>query len=129
MDPQRDNLDPSVNTIAEPGGPGYRLRTAWKPLSQIQLDRLRAMVLDTGSWQTEAKACLFNPNIAYRWIAGADTTSVLLCHSCDTMEGWNGASRLHGEVDPAAKRLLAMTVELFPGDSLITAIVAGKERK
>jgi len=87
---------------------------------------LRALLLERKHWQTMAKTCTFNPNVAIRWIAGVDTTSVILCHGCGDMLGWRDSVRFSGHFDPAEAELLAFDRGVFPDDSILAEIAARK---
>ena len=76
------------------GEEAWSLRSPWKPLAPQQAAALRAILLERKSWQTELKACTFNPNVAFRWFAASDTAGALLCHGCDELIGWQGSARM-----------------------------------
>jgi hypothetical protein len=111
-----------------PGGQvNWALRSPWKVLPPEQANAWRQIALNSRSYQIWKKKCMFSPNVSIRWIAGSDTATALLCHGCDVLIGWQGTSRMEGDVDPVRGELRDLTYAAFPDDSLLQ-LLAGRRR-
>jgi hypothetical protein len=115
--------------LVDSEGVGYLWRTDPLTLTPEQAARLRKLLLDRTSYQTEAKPCTFSANIHYRVFTGPDTVEVLICHGCGQVVLWSRGVHGGGEIDPTALKFLGLTRELFPQDTAIAELWDRKNKQ
>jgi hypothetical protein len=65
------------------------------------------------------KACIFHPNICYRFIGEEMTIRVLVCHGCAQASfDWN-EFQLHREIDLSNIALIRFGLTLYPEDEVL----------
>ncbi len=102
---------------------GYGIRSTPVRLAEAQRSELVALLLDRLSYQNERPPCLFMPNVAYRFIAPAETLDVLVCLGCyHVMFVETDSTGSSGLALPVRARLMDVSRGLFPQDSVIVAI-------
>ena len=69
-----------------------------------------------------AKACMFMPGVALRFVDGDEEMVVLLCFSCDEWGfHFDGKTRIEDN-DGARSHLVRLARELFPDDPVVQAL-------
>lgn len=105
---------------------GHRIIGAGPALSPAQIDDVRRLVFDAGSYVWEsAKGCEFEPGVALRFYGGDPNlkpVDVLLCFSCDEWAFHNHGAEASEDFDPIRPALLALVKALFPDDPVIQGL-------
>jgi hypothetical protein len=75
-----------------------------------------------------AKGCEFDPGVQIHFVKGNQVVDVLLCFKCKELNVCHDGKRVGGEdFDNEEPALLALTKQIFPGDTAILELEAGSD--
>jgi len=116
----RVSLQPAAGPTSQPWlkDAGWQLLSGPAVLNDNQRTRLRGILNDVNTYDFRmAKACMFHPDVAFRFTSGARDVSIVLCFTCDElMIRANGAATGVEDFDSQRPALLRLAKELFPYD-------------
>lgn len=107
---------------------GFNYSAKRTGLSRDFATRLGALVLTPDTYTDEAKACAFNPTVAFRVSQSSKWANVIICLSCSqiivvepqaptsSIGGVKARFRVAGEFDHRRAEFLALAREAFPSD-------------
>ena len=107
---------------------GYRVAAAGPELDAAFGSRVATALFDPGSYQFDsAKACEFDPGVAFRVWKGREHLDVLLCFSCSEFRVYHpqpgGQVRRVGEdFDDNRRAFVRLAKEAFPADPAINRL-------
>lgn len=105
---------------------GYAIIAQGKDQDAAFGGKIAAVLLDEKTYDFEsAKACKFDPGVAFRVWKGKACADVVVCFHCaelDVVTGDKEPHRAHEDFDNARAALVALAKAAFPGDEKIQAL-------
>ncbi len=106
----------------------YAIVKKGKALTADHIKRLQATIFNTGTYDfATTKRCPFRPYVGFIFEKDGKQAHALFCFSCNEVAfGRDGKQGNLEDFDAARKEILALSLEVFPGDPGLSKLGNGK---